>query len=432
MKHSKKTLCLVLACVLLLGSLAGCAGEAPTPNTPNAGTQGNPDNGSNTNSDTNGTTNSEPTEEENSMILEYINIVRILDAYASADYANPITYEYKDEDGKEIELRDSLALAHYYEVLSGMGAIDKWLQNTEYMQKHYGEVSDRQTVLAKFTVIENVLLGIVGTESDVLGNKKNVRWSTVYDTDGRFLGVGDYNYKFYGNYGESMDNGPLANLLAYGRALTWGSGDGVVHKLQWALNWCRVYDDTGRVVKMVQGNRRADGQLGADSRITAAITFTYNDKNQCITATYTDGSETTTMNFTYDENGNALGVQEQNSRYSYQYKATYDAQGNLTSEVYGRYDAGTQYYEAKFSTTFTADYTYDSNGKLEKMVTMTYSSTADDGTRSEYTFQYDAQGNRTAVTYTEEDKLDSSGNVKTPGYTGEGQFLYGNYYHYGK
>lgn len=282
---------------------------------------------------TDSTIPAEPTEEEQDMIYNYYSAVRTLNSVAKA---SKDTKEYSSNLDN---------VQYWYNKLLEFEDMQKWA-NTYYAAKLCIDSDpeffnpetdwDLQAVLAKFTIIEDVILRYEQITTDHLGNITDTRdlcqWH--YNTDG--------NAKFI--TGEAKHT--ILELVGESNSETYRDG-------------LREYDEAGRLTKITE--YRYDS-------IYSIVTFTYDAEGKLIKQEKKMNTSGWAIDdFTYDAEGRltkATWAPHPNtiSDEVYEMVYTYNADGTLAKEeknVYDLTNTGERVIEAYSS----VEYTYE-NGKL--------------------------------------------------------------------
>ncbi len=232
----------------------------------------------------------EPTEEERDMLEAYASILQ-----------NCHHGDFRFwEDGSY--LYGSAAMERYYAQLQGMAAIDKWLENPDDTAVHYYFDSDyfcdRQTLMSRFTVLEDVYLGFVKTYEDNMGNLSGNDYSLALTYDPSGICTEEY--------GESIELIPESLITTWRRQYT--------------------YDDAGRLA--------ARTYFMGDNSIQAIITYTYDDQNRIQSAHWKENSGESDFAYTYDASGKLTGISGTRDGVVYAFSYRYDDAGR---QVYAEY-----------------------------------------------------------------------------------------------
>ncbi len=268
-----------------------------------------------------------------------------------------------------------------YEQLTTMDltVIDKWM-GTEYLDPAINW--DYNTILAGFTVLENVKLEEHEFTTDHLGNESEryyyVSWE--YNEDG--LVCNDWNGSFAISYG--------ADLLTRPRFDKNGQRQ-------------YVFDDNGRITGIRYGRGSDD-----DFTVEYLLTYVFDENGNIVEEVLTDTSGNSKHIYhTYNEKNQRVETRDQTlSSYLYIDTYTYDDAGNLIGYEYSHYIA----WNNKLFSKDIWEYTYDANGILVS-ATRRYEQWAEDFWTGNffmdkhqtdlYTFTCDAEGNilQADVTY---------------------------------
>ncbi len=253
----------------------------------------------------------EPTAEEHALLEAYASILQDL-------HNENIRYW---EDGKY--LYGSAALGKFYAQLQEMAAIDEWLKNPDdpavsyYFNSDY--FCDRQTLMSRFTIVEDVYLGYIKTYEDNMGNisTSDCRGMELYDAAGILVEsiVGEYPVL----EPEGLLNG-------------------------WIISFDR--DDAGRILTktLKSGN----------GSVLAILTYTYDDLGRIRSAHWKENDGENDFDYVYDEAGNLTTVSGTHSDSQHVFTYSYNEAGQQTKAVYHR--------NGKLRCTFSLE--YDGSGNL--------------------------------------------------------------------
>ena len=287
---------------------------------------GNENNGNNGGEDTQPP--SEPTQEERDMLWQYYSILCSLNNYLENGYISVYDQE------TDTSYSGSGALEYYYNRLSGMEAIDKWV-GTEYISpdRFSEEINwDRKAVLEGFVIVKDMKLSENWSKTDNMGNvstDNHTPWT--YDENGVLIRQGTEYYVdriTYSNYNDGFQP---------------------------------EYDDSGRLIQK---------KYGSGDTVNALETFTY-DAAGCLTNIHIkDNRGEYDYACTCDDAGRLTQIAWGNDYNDYTITYAYDAAGHLVKEEKTRYS----YWNSSEKTgkhideTWTFEYVYDGN----KLTTGTY------------------------------------------------------------
>lgn len=263
----------------------------------------------------------EPTEEELAILNEYAWI-QVNMQYASCDM-----------------------IADYYEQLRNMdrSIMEKWA-GTEYAPAELdGNVIewDYDAMMARFAVLENVLLTQTMKTTDFVGNERKsgyeVEW--YYDTDGQISRIENEYYAF------KMIEDNVSNLGSERRytynemgtitEIRFGYGEGAGFQTSYLVK--RTLDDNGNAVVDTVTDTRGDSyeihytydmnsRLATISYGSVVYTYTYDEAGRLIRsecASYKRVYDTDIvdqkdiMEYTYDENGHLVSGQRSQEKWEY-------------------------------------------------------------------------------------------------------------------
>lgn len=310
------------------------------------------------------------TAEEQNTYWEYSSIVWDLSYY---DPAEPDSFSIWD-DTAERNLEGSEALQFCYEMLLGMGSVDKWI-GTEY---DYESLPPRQQLIDSFATVDNVLLYTHSTRIDNMGNESNYSGSSwYYDESGRLIYEDEGSWeKYEQEYGisgwfvyEYDKNGRVSLITVYSYSGS-DSVEGIITP---------VYDENGvHTSDIVKTNEGEIEHL-----------YAYDAEGRLISKRYgTSSSDGYVFTYTYDENGRLTGKLCENvmdydtddewTWDSWETKYIYDENGTLTEMTF----TDSHYWtddKLSWYTTDTIQCFHDDQGRLVKTVTTPGSTIDDDG-----------------------------------------------------
>lgn len=298
-----------------------------------------------------------PSDEENVMIYQYMEILRQLNNYTET--GELVSYEQVGDDMVDYGTQETLG--RFYEQLQNMSVIDKWLQKDlpeHYVNAFDGLEKDREAVLARFTVLPDQLLKITQEIKDNMGNVMTQDiLECQYDAEGRPANLETMNGWKYFNY-------------------TKGS----------LIPFCKVYDE-GHIT--YDSNGRIEKVVEKSSDIIQAIyTPVYDENGNMVSCMVKKNSGEYENTYTYDENGLLIEASINNDLDPIDsYTCSYDEQGRLLKEEVGPENGGY---------TSSCTYTYDESGRLQSVELLKYwrgSPTDIDIYESScHTYTYDDQG----------------------------------------
>ncbi len=251
----------------------------------------------------------------------YGQIVSELNAYAAGAECytiNPVLsayHPYQDIDRpSNRDMEDAIYLGAYYAELMDMAHLDPWLSDPEFLAGYYSDpaVCDRQTLLSRFQVCEDVLLEVC--QERIQGNGDFAEYSDYweYNPDGTvareklsflrdiFLGTDiatanpNVQYTPYHTTNEyTYENGRLVSAV---------SNPDKPHAIASRF----IYDDSGRILQ--EDYESISSSYGGDA-LPRSRTFTYDEQGNLLYCEWKDVVEYTDRNvaeFTYDGQGNLL------------------------------------------------------------------------------------------------------------------------------
>ncbi len=347
----------------------------------------------------------EPTEEEKAMLSRYAEILRELGGYpGSIGKVYPAAIKSAD-------------LGQYRQEVLAMERIDIWTETPGFLAEEYdlneAVACDRQTFLARFTVLEDVHLGYERTKTDQLGNKTADTFLFYCDREGHFL-RGDLDHYSY----DIPFASDLVNQKLLGTVLEWD----VLKAMNLYTNpkMQFEYNEDGTLAAIVdRPGAYENGFDNPDNNIGAITEFSYDASGKRTSASYTTSSKPAVVaEYVYDSEGNCR-LENENDYL----EIFYDDQGRVSMEVRGIISLSSSYVHQ------TVEYTYGANGAIATMVHKRYDFHGEEVEREDvYTYRYD-QDKLTSVTIEVGDEL-YNGFVRKVGYTEEITLLYGNYYFY--
>ena len=337
----------------------------------------------------------EPTEEELREINNYAINVNLLE-----NYVREGSIRYNTKEGNR--LYDNDALEAVYNDIKNAEAVDTWA-GTEYTSAE-GFNWNRQEILDRFTVLEDVKLEERFTVFDYLGNAQEYSPSLVewyYNEDGsvdyEFYNAATFQTTTVGYTHGSLTDNLYRNPLSIVRKLQYFyDGNGMITKIdhvesgdELQLRIIPSYDDNGNIV--CETITEADGHSGT-------VTYNYDQYNRLTSIHYLGDLK----DVTYYAKGGKPGEM----RFEYHY----DESGNVVCEEffsYGRWNDGSQFLHYYQKT----EYSYN-NGQLNNAVntfqewsgswgkTSLYSETVD-----HYAYQYDELGRPLSMIITFGDRV---------------------------
>lgn len=415
-----KKLLAVLLCIAMMLSLAACGGDEGKDETPDMGENnvqiGDTNNENNETDPTQETTlPAQPTAEDWEAIDRYRYLLEKLEGYEKNQDIS-LTYEKIGIESEKHSVSGVEALGICYDLISKLDAVDKWI-GTDYIDEKY----DRQTVLGRFVVVEDVLLTEKHTREDHLGNTENGRereW--VYNADGT-LRSSPVSYISDNDVERPWENRSLVEQIGSNPCCVPFRGG------------FYVYDENGRIEKI-------EYKYSEDGEIYAVGKFTYNgDLITQGSVINTDGQEDT-VSYTYNSDNQLTEMTaihgKARYRMKYVFSYEYTDQGQVAKETVEI--SQEDYYNEnsyEFFSRFVITYTYDANG-FRSAATSKYTRNWNRGTATatdEFTYTCDDQGRVVSV------KIDCGDTVQDD--TGEvvwtedqpvykAAITYGNYYIY--
>lgn len=252
----------------------------------------------------------------------------------TAEEITQISEYYRTVSALEKNSYTSEELEEYYHKLLQLTVVDEWA-GSEYLNQAYSSVDpsvwDRQAVLNRFTVLENIKLTMTVTTVDHLGNiKSSVAAQWVYDVNGR-----------------AIQGGEPARDCEVGR-IEMGSP-----------HYGYEYDDGGRLIRKIYYNS------GTYTDIYAITELGYDDAGNVVQATVKTNTETTVCQYIYNDAGQLVecGYRE-NERFRNACYFTYDDAGHLIREEKRKYDNRVYSDGSEYLTDqYIVDYTCDAEGR---------------------------------------------------------------------
>lgn len=350
----KKVLAILL-CIVMMLSMVACGGnednnENPNNNQGNAGVSNDQPKG-------------EPTEEEQRAIGNYVAALEALDKFAETGSWANLSFNCQDfgvaYEGDNYIIEGAAAAEKYYELISNLGAMDKWV-GTEYA---VGETVnwDRQSVLNSFKIYKDVKLNENYTFYDPVGNTENESIEWYYNTDGKLEEVrwdsqiGErYPYSFVF---DPIETDPLHLMME--------EDD---HRAEF------VFGTDGKTteVKIIGGGETmflAKLTYGGNGKVSTATVTSADGGNGTLTYSYDSKDRLAEVNFQGEGDmlGNVYylntywgghGEYHFESVYSFSYTYTYNADGTVATKEYVGYENDQKNHNV------VTQYSYDANGNL--------------------------------------------------------------------
>lgn len=426
-----KKLFAILLCIAMMLSMVACGGNQDNGENLNDN-QGNV-NAPNENEQSNG----DPSEEESWEISYYISAMEALNKFAESGDLDSLWFAYarygmEPQNGVE-DVWGSDALKEYYNLIKTLDAVDKW-GGTAATEGTTGINWNRQEVLDRFDVVENVKLAEIYTVYDPVGNTTNLEMNWSYQADGTLSGIrwdsyiGErYQHAFVFN---PIEIDPLHLMM-----------------LEDESGATLVYDDAGKLAEvkiMGGGETKFLGKLtyGDNGKVSSAtVTSAYGEKG---TLSYSYDAQDRLTEVSYSSENLAGNVYYTNTYWegygekdlygssSFTYTYTYNADGKVATKTYSGYS---QWDNSVHSV--VTEYSYDATGNLSGAVCeRKYNSQSNQSDihpctiKDTYTFVCDAQGNPVSATI-------NCGDALYEGYTDicespkiEIECVYGNLYSY--
>lgn len=270
------------------------------------------------------------------------------------------TREFSDYDEWKT-YRDSAAVKYCYDFLMNAEDLDPWI-GSEYVQKNWDDpeflMMDRQTLLNKFTIMEDALLGFEVSYTDSLGNRNTEEGVYQYRLDGTS------QLEFYYDGQDVL----LEGLTPY-----------AVQSCQLSHQTESTYDDRGNVTRIRYYGRLYDSDSYQDDYTFCIVEYTYNEDDTVNTIhyldcndfeytakyTYTNGLVTQAsglycphchfvkdVTYSYDEKDRCIEVDAGELKICYEYNKDDTLRGATVFEL--------------DRLTYEFAYTYDMQGKLTR------------------------------------------------------------------
>ena len=333
----KKLFCMILALILTL-SLCACGQEA-TPNTNE--TTANPGTSTTTPSTTAPTTTAAPTiptEEQQAQMAQYVRVV--------AELNDADTFQEVQQ-----QLTQLAALPNFNvwaETEYAAAAINALRQENSSLSKLFNAEADwdRDAILARYDVVENVYLGHSVVAEDNLGNlsgNDSLYYTRQYSADGLLYQIS--RSLSYGNYlDNNWDNFELDDI--------YGSYFDPFRVFADEANEL-VYDETGRLSKLIYGR---------PGSVNALYEVSYNEDGTMRKIVKKENTKETEYTFSYSQDGRVVTLTSFYIIIVY----TYNEDGTLAKEEYKCYNRGLNdtMEEARLKEDAQMVYHYDANGHL--------------------------------------------------------------------
>lgn len=427
-----KKLFAILLCIAMMLSMVACGGNQDNNETPN-NDQGNA-------GVSNEKPTGEPTEEEQRAIGNYVAALEALDKFAETGSWANLSFNCQDfgvaYEGDNYIIEGAAAAEKYYELISNLGAMDKWV-GTEYA---VGETVnwDRQSVLDSFVIYENVKLSENYTYYDPVGNTDNGAIEWRYNTNGELSQV-RWDSKIGERYPFSFVFDPIEIDPLH---LMMEEYD---HRAE------PVFGADGKAteVKIIGGGETmflAKLTYGSNGKVSVATVTSADGGNGTLTYAYDNQNRLTEVKFQGDEYmpGNVYylntywdgyGEYHFEAVYGFSYTYTYNADGTVATKEYAVYENGQKNHNV------ITQYSYDANGNLTSAIcNKEYNMVLGGGflwdhmvSTDTYTFTCDTNGVPVAVTISCGDfliKADNSVARKAEASKIDVECVYGNLYVY--
>lgn len=419
----------ILLCIVMMLSMVACGGNGDNSGNlnDNQGNVGTPNGDEKP--------KGEPTEEEQRAIGNYVAALEALDKFAETGSWANLSFDCQqfgvEYEGDNYIIEGTAAAEKYYELISNLGAMDKWV-GTEYA---VGETVnwDRQSVLDSFVVYKDVKLSENYTFYDPVGNTENGSIAWYYNTDGKLEQVrwdstiGE-KYHLYSFVFDPIEIDPLHLMMEEydHRAEPVVGADGKVTEVK--------IIGGGETMFLANLTYGSNGKVSA-ATVTAAdgdkgtLTYSYNDQSQLVEVSFSSNGLV----------GNVYYVEENGTRWlcasdSFTYTYTYNADGTVATKTYLGYD---QWHSDPVHSVIT-EYSYDATGNLTGAISKRNYNLQPSSSNDypflftdTYTFTCDEQGRPVLATITSTDIVRSdtyTQNTETPKI--EVECVYGDLYVY--
>lgn len=348
----KKVLAILL-CIVMMLSMAACGG--------NQGNTENPNNNQGNAGVSNEQPKGEPTEEEQRAIGNYVAALEALDKFAETGSWANLSFDCQqfgvEYEGDNYIIEGAAAAEKYYELISNLGAMDKWV-GTEYA---IGETVnwDRQSVLDSFKIYKDVKLTENYTYYDPVGNTEDGEIAWHYNTDGKLEQVrwdstiGE-KYHLYSFVFDPIEIDPLHLMMdEYDhRAEPVVGADGKVTEVK--------IIGGGETMYLANLTYGSNGKASA-ATVTAAdgdkgtLTYSYNDQSQLVEVSFSSNGLTGNVYYA-EENGSRCLYGSDSFTYTY----TYNTDGTVATKTY----AGYSQWSTDPVHSVVTEYSYDTTGNL--------------------------------------------------------------------
>ncbi len=355
----------------------------------------------------------EPTVEEDSMILRYLEIRQTLKDYTEAQ----LSFAYGP-------VYTNAYIGTLHEELLTMESLDRWLSDPVFMAEHYSvdpeTYVDRQTLLSRFTVLEDVLLGYDETTVDQLGNSdtnSDVRF--CYDENGTLIRLSGGTYISFASRPHATI---LASQMVLGGGLEW---EGLYQMdIRGNLHYTLQFNEDGTLAALVhRSNILETGLDDPNSDTYGIIKFAYDDQGRRTGAEAISGNLAPEyLTYVYGEDG-SLWADNSSADIGNYMTQSFDEQGRILRETIG------SIWNDQYMEDDVLEYIYGGNGKPETMIHTQYYVGSLDRVDT-YTCHYDAQGRLISVSIAAGEDYDYSGIVERAPYSVEMTLIYGSYWCY--
>ena len=351
----------------------------------------------------NGDIITDPQDEDYDLVNAYYHIASSLKDYSPDEYFGIWADDLEDS------LEDNAALAYCYEKLQTLEGVDQWLGHSAFsFLEENGIALDRQSLLDRFSMVENKLLTATSKTTDNMGNEdENEYGSWFYDENGTLT-------KEYISWNASVDRWEdLISISGYYRYTCNDAG---------VITEIKVTDQS-------------------NTSVNAVIVPAYDAAGNMISETITDNNGTKTLTYTYDDAGNRIQMNYADDWNDYIVYYSYDDQGNLIQKDVCRNSSMTWNGETiqYVSHRTTTDYTYVAGNKASAVVTnASYSWTISSNdfstqetsrTVDNVSYDYDAEGRLTQETWQYGTTQYEDGDTEAPQYaTCIIEYTYGDFY----